>query len=89
MKMKTNYYPEMGDKRPESQMEAQIGHSGHWYCSTPLTLKGRGIKHLQTYKSEDLTPQGQRKVGWNSYRITQDAYKVLEKQYAISNECLL
>lgn len=83
------YYPEMGEAKPIAQIEASISHYGGWFLCTPLTLKGRGIKHLQTYTAAQLTEKGQRKVGWNQYKVTDLAFEKLEKQYAISTEILL
>lgn len=85
------YYPEMGEIKPFALIEARLGHYGnHWYLKTPLTLKaGRGITHLRTLTSEQLTPQAQSKVGWNKYKVTEKAFEKLCKQYPVSSECLL
>lgn len=82
------YTPEMGQKRPECQMEASIGHYGrHYFIDTPLQLKGRGITFLKQYKPGDLRTS--RKDGWNVYQVTSLAYEKLQKQYTISVErCL-
>jgi hypothetical protein len=85
------YYPEMHEKRPDcSQIEARLGHYGrHWYISTPLVLKGRGIRHLRTLTPEMLTPAGQRRAGWHEYEVTERAMSKLEAEYVVTTEMLL
>ncbi len=47
--MITGYHPEMGEQRPAGDIEAKLCHSGkHWYLTTPLMLRGRGIRHTGT-----------------------------------------
>lgn len=85
----TSYYPEMGEKKPEAQIEARLSHYGkHWYLSTRLTLKGRGIKFVRTNTAADMRP-GSYRVGWNEYCVTELAFEKLCKEYAISTESLL
>lgn len=86
--MKT-YYPEMGEPRPDAEIEARIGHRGGWFITTPLALKGRGIKHLGTLTADQLTPEGQRKVGWHDYRVTDTAMERLQATHTISLAMLL
>ena len=84
------YRSEMGEARPAGDMEASLSHSGnHWYVQTSLGLKGRGIRHIQTLTSEILTLVGQRKVGWNEYKITESAMDRLQTQYAVTVEMML
>lgn len=84
------YHPEMGEKKPEAQIEASLSHyGGHYFLDTPLDLSGVGIKPMGEYKSSDLTPQGQRKVGWKKYKVTEKAFEKLKDQYSISMEHLL
>lgn len=84
------YHPEMGEQRPAGEIEATLCHYGrHWCIETPLVLKGRGIKHYRTLETADLTPQGQRKVGWHQYKVTESAMSKLRTQYAVSVEMLL
>jgi hypothetical protein len=85
------YHPEMGEQRPaDSQIEARLGHYGrHWYISTPLVLKGRGIRHLKTLTPEMLTPAGQRKAGWHEYEVTERAMERLDAEYVVTSEMLL
>ena len=84
------YTPEMGQRKPNCQMKATLGHYGkHYYIDTPLELKGRGIELLKQYQSKDLTGPGQYMVGWYSYRVTTLAYDKLKEKYSISSERLL
>ena len=81
------YCPELGQRKPEVQMEASLGHyGGHYYVDTPLELKGRGITEL----SPSWYP-GSRKLleGWRSYRVTRRAFEKLKEQYPIAMESLL
>lgn len=87
-----NHWPELGDPKPQAQIEASRCHFGkHWFVSTPLELKGRGIKFLDTYTVDNLvkTPIAQRKVGWHRYQVTLLAFAQLKEKYDISVECLL
>lgn len=82
------FTPEMGQSRPECQMEASRAYYGkHMYIDTPLELKGRGITFLKQYKPGDLYDS--RKDGWNLYQVTNLAFEKLKKQYTISMECFL
>lgn len=84
------YTPEMGQRKPNCQMKATLSHYGkHYYIDTPLELKGRGIRFIKQYKSEELTKHGQYMVGWYSYEVTLLAYDKLKEQYSISRERLL
>lgn len=81
------YTPEMHDRKPVTHMEASLAHYGkHYYVDTTEALKGRGIEYIKTYTGKELTRAGQYKVGWNSYRVTSLAFKVLEGKYPISME---
>lgn len=84
------YTPEMGQRKPNCQMQSTLSYYGkHYYIDTPIELKGRGIKLIKQYKSSDLTPHGQYKVGWYNYEVTLLAYDKLKEQYSISSERLL
>ena len=84
------YYPEMGETKPECQIEASRAYYGkHWFLDTPLELKGRGITLLRTYTSKELTPAGQYKVGWHEYQVTERAFDKIKAQYSVSIESLL
>ena len=81
------YTPEMGQRKPETIMEAQLSYYGkHYYVNTPLELKGRGI----TEQSANWIPGTRKQIeGWRSYRVTKRAFEKLKEQYPISMECLL
>lgn len=73
------YTPEMGETKPECQIEAQLSYGGrHYFLKTRLTLKGRGI----TLSSTD-------DKGFNWYQATNRAYELLKTQYTISYESCL
>lgn len=81
------YTPEMGERKPETVMEAQLSHYGkHYYINTPLELKGRGITELEAYWHEGSKKQQE---GWHSYRVTKKAFEKLKEKYPISMESLL
>lgn len=82
------YTPEMGQNRPECQMEASRAYYGkHIYIDTPIQIKGRGITFLKQYKPGDLSTS--RKDGWNCYQVTNLAFEKLKEKYTISMECCL
>lgn len=84
-----SYYPEVGEKKPAAQIEAQLCHYGkHYYIKTPLVLNGRGIVHTGTLTPEQLTPAAQDKVGWHTYKVTEAAFDVLCQKYAVTTESL-
>lgn len=86
------YHPEMGQKKPAAQIEAHLAHYGkHYFLDTPLTLKvGRGVEHLGVYTSSQLTPgAGQRRVGWNKYKVTMRAFEAIKAAHSVSLEMLL
>lgn len=73
------YTPEMGETKPECQIEAQLSYGGrHYFLKTRLTLKGRGI----TLSSTDDN-------GFNWYLVTYRSYELLKQQYTISYESCL
>lgn len=76
-----NYTPEMGEEKPECQIEAQISHYGrnHWHLKTALELKGRGIKKDDYNYGDNI----------NRYTVTDLAYEKLKQLYTISYRCLL
>lgn len=81
------YCPEMGQRKPDVQMEATLGHyGGHYYVDTPLELNGRGITEL----SPSWYPGSQKALEhWRSYRVTRRAFEKLKAQYPIAMENLL
>ena len=72
------YTPEMGDRKPSIEMTARVGHYGGYYVTTSVSLKGRGIKPVDTYEN-----------GKTKYKCTDLAFSKLEAQYPIKMECLL
>lgn len=85
-----SYTPEMGQQKPECQMEAQLSYYGkHYFVDTPLKLKGRGITLVKQYEEKDFCAPGNHRVGWYEYRVTKNAFAKLKEQYSISMECLL
>lgn len=69
-----SYTPEMGQEKPDCQIEASLSHYGkHYHILTALELKGRGITR------EDDHPDGRH---W--YTVTTRAYRLLEEKYSIS-----
>lgn len=84
------YTPELGQEKPEAQIEAQLSHYGkHYFIKTPLDLKGQGITFLGELTSEQLVPQAQHKIGWKEYKVTTRAFRKLCEKYAVSKEQLL
>ena len=84
------YCPEMGEQKPECQIEAARSYYGrHYHISTPLQLKGRGITLDRVLESKNLTASAQYKVGWNEYTVTERAFDMLQKKYSISQESFL
>lgn len=85
------YYPEMGDRKPNCQMEVRYAWAGKWTVKTPphIQLKGRGITFEQTYRPQDLTHQAQHKVGWHVYTVTRKAIDKIKEEYSVSMEILL
>lgn len=85
-----SYTPEMGQQKPECQMEAQLSYYGkHYFVDTPLKLKGRGITLVKQYEEKDFCTSGNYRVGWYEYRVTKNAFAKLKEQYSISMERLL
>lgn len=67
------YTPEMGQEKPECQIDASLSHYGdHWFLTTKLSLKGRGIR---LDKVENDT---------NYYIVTERAFEKLKNEYSIS-----
>lgn len=75
------YTPEMGEEKPDCQIEAQMSFYGssHYHLKTALELKGRGITK-DDYNYDD---------GINRYTVTKLAYEKLQKFYTISYKCAL
>lgn len=72
------YTPEMGQAKPDCQIEAHLSYYGdHYFLKTREVLKGRGIRLDKTEN------------GINYYYVTTRAYNILETKYSISYESLL
>lgn len=84
------YYPEMKEKKPENTIgDVRVAYNGYT-IKTPIELKtNRSIKFVKTYKSADLVPQAQHKVGWHEYRATEKGMEALAKAHNFSMEILL
>lgn len=83
------YWPELGEHKPDCQIEESYASPGHSCLVTPLVLSGRGIRRTQTYTAADLTEYAQYKVGWHKYYVTERALLELRKLYTISRSALL
>ena len=84
------YHPEMGESRPDAQIDAHLGHYGaHWYLTSRVELKGRGIRFRKTLKASDLTPQAQHKVGCHEYVATERAFEAICRKHRVASEMLL
>ena len=79
-----SYYPEMGDKKPNTKIEASLAHYGkHYFLKTELELKtGRSIKFIDQTTSRDGKAR-------NNYKVTIRAFEQLKKEYSIGFEMLL
>lgn len=86
------YWPELGDRKVNAQLEAQLSYYGkHYFVDSPFELpKGRGIEFLRRYEARDFVyGAANRKVGWYEYRVTSRAFEKLKQYYSISMERLL
>ena len=84
------YTPEMGEQKPECQIEAERSYYGkHYHINTPLELKGRGIKKDGVKEAKNLRPNYQYMAGWFEYTVTERAFEKLQESYTISQELLL
>lgn len=84
------YCPEMGEKKPDCQIEAQRSYYGrHYRICTPLELKGRGITFDGILEAKNLTAAGQYKTGWREYTVTERAFEKLRGKYTISQVSFL
>ena len=75
-----SYTPEMGEEKPDCQIEASRSYYGkHYHLKTVLELKGRGIKKDDHDYGDKI----------NRYTVTKLAYEKLQKLYTISYRCAL
>jgi len=84
------YWPEMGQAKP-TNIDGNISYGGpsHYFIETPHTLRGRGVRFIETLRADRLTEQGQYKAGWNYYRVTENAALGLELRMNLARESLL
>lgn len=69
-----SYTPEIGEKKPNCQIEASLSYYGkHYHLYTALELKGRGISRAETGRE-----------GLNCYTATKKAFEKLKEVYTIS-----
>lgn len=89
------YYPEMHQLKPDHRfydMEVQASYDWKYqYITTPLEIKGRGITFIGKIdpKNYTSTKHISYKIGWNEYKVTNNAFKKLEEKYKIVREALL
>lgn len=85
-----SYCPEMGEQKPDCQMEAQLSYYGkHYFVDSPIELKGRGITFVRQHTEKDFCGLGNRRVGWYEYKVTKLAFEKLKEKYSISMERML
>lgn len=78
---------EMGEQRPNCQIEAMRSYYGkHYHIYTQLLLKGRGIEFVKVLTEHDASESACRVIGCNEYLVTACAFEKLKKQYSISME---
>lgn len=82
-----SYTPEVGQQKPNCQMEASLSYYGkHYFVDTPIELKGRGITLVKQYTEKDFVDQNNYRVGWYEYQVTKLAFEKLKEKYSISIE---
>lgn len=69
------FTPEMGQRKPNCQMQVSLGHYGGYYIRTSIELSGRGIKMVDTSET-----------GVNRYKVTDNAFEKIKSEYSISME---
>lgn len=88
--MLATYYPEMGQAKPEADIEAQLSHYGkHWYLSSKVELRGRGVNFIRTLTATDFVDPNNRRIGWHEYKVTEAAFERICKEHSVSSEILL
>lgn len=81
------YTPEMGEEKPNCQIEASLSYYGkHYFVNTPLELKGRGITEVEAHWVEGCQKAIE---NWKCYKLTKLAFKKLTEKYPVSMECCL
>ncbi|MCL6460143.1 MAG: hypothetical protein K6T85_19300 [Gorillibacterium sp.] len=83
------YYPELNEHKVNCQLTASLSHNGnHYFVDSPEELPvGRSIKFIKRYTVDSFTNREKNpKVGWYSYKVTENAFEKLKLQYSISSE---
>lgn len=77
------YYPEMGDEKPDCQIEARLSYyyKNHYILYTHIELSGQGIRFDGNRNAD---PNDKKK-----YIVTQKAFNRIQESYSVSMECLL
>ncbi len=84
------YYPEMNESKPAASYEGAMSHSGrHYFITTPMVMKGRGIIFLNTLTADTLVKSAHHKIGWHQYRLTPAAFEALTASQDVSMVNLL
>ncbi len=82
-----SYTPEVGQQKPNCQMEASLSYYGkHYFIDTPIELKGRGITLVKQYTEKDFVNPDNYRIGWYEYQVTKLAFEKLKEKYSISME---
>ncbi|OPA77482.1 hypothetical protein BVG16_13585 [Paenibacillus selenitireducens] len=72
-----SYTLEMGQRKPNCELQMSIGHYGGYFIRTKIELSGRGIKLVGSDN------------GTHRYKVTDLAFEKLKQQYSISHESIL
>ena len=74
------YWPEMGESKPEADGEIDRAYgSNNYFLDTPKELgKARCIRFIKRFEAKDLSPTQQYRVGWYRYRLTPAALDALD-----------
>ena len=76
------YTPEMGQKKPRCQLEAELAHDGrHYFVWSKYELKGVGIGKTMMSDEERRT-----RPGIKRYYVTARAMSLLKQRYSIASE---
>jgi hypothetical protein len=89
------YWPEMNEVKPHHKFyDGEVKASYDWkyqYITTPLELKGRGITKVEIIDPKNYISAERiaYKIGWNKYKVTNNAFDKLETKYNFVREALL
>lgn len=79
------YHPELRERQPQCEMEA-VYSVGKYRITTPIALKGVGIKFHHAYTEDLVVRADPKKIGWNIYYVTLNAFNKLKEKYSVSME---